>query len=224
MRISESVSSDPPQDRTAYYLKMRDLAREKRSLYNVQTDKLDIPFLERIYKSERIKIDRRRMRGKTIRASYFCDDGDCSILLNQSLPRAPKMFTLAHELKHHYVDQQLIRDGRIRCGDYNRNEFIEKSAEVFAAEFIYPEAEMRALAASMVIDARTCTKEKIVDFKRACPACISYKFIVKRFERFGFFPKGTYDGVKFQNLEEEIHGVPVYKQEWFKRRRSRKKG
>ncbi|MGB8509527.1 MAG: hypothetical protein WCD76_14160 [Pyrinomonadaceae bacterium] len=40
---------------------------------------------------------------------------------------------------------------------YNCNEFIEKSAEVFAAEFIYPEAEMRELAASMGIDARTCT-------------------------------------------------------------------
>ena len=224
MRISESVSSDPPQDRTAYYLKMRALAREKRSLYNVETDKLNIPFLERIYKKEQIKIDRRRMRGNKIRATYFCDDGDCSILLNQSLPRAPKMFALAHELKHHYVDQQLILDGRIRCGDYNRNEFIEKSAEVFAAEFIYPEAEMRALAESMGIDARTCAKEKIVDFKRACPACVSYIFIVKRFERFGFCPKGAYDGVKFQNLEEEIYGVPPYKQEWLKRRRARKKG
>lgn len=224
MRISESVSSDPPQDRTAYYLKMRALAREKRILYNVETDKLNIPFLERIYKKEQIKIDRRRMRGNKIRATYFCDDGDCSILLNQSLPRAPKMFALAHELKHHYVDQQLIMDGRIRCGDYNRNEFIEKSAEVFAAEFIYPEAEMRALAASMGIDARTCAKEKVVEFKRACPACVSYIFVVKRFERFGFCPKGAYDGVKFQNLEEEIYGVPPYKQEWLKRRGARKKG
>jgi Zn-dependent peptidase ImmA (M78 family) len=223
MRISENGSSDPPEDRFAYYQEMRTLAREKRSLYVVETDKLDIPFLERIYKSEQIKIDRRRMRGNKVRASYFCDDGECSVLLNQSLPRAPKMFTLAHELKHHYVDEQLIRDRRIRCGDYNRNEFIEKSAEVFAAEFLYPEAEMRALAASMGIDARTCTKEKVIDFKRACPACVSYIFIVKRFERFGFCTKGAYNGVKFQNLEEEIHGLPVYKQEWFKKRRTRKK-
>lgn len=224
MPISESGSSEPPQDRTAYYLEMRALAREKRTLYQVETNKLDIPFLERIYKSEQIKIDRRRMRGNKIRASYFCDDGECSILLNQSLPRAPKMFALAHELKHHYVDQQLIKDGRIRCGDYNRNEFIEKSAEVFAAEFIYPEAEMRALAASIGISARTCAKEKVVDFKRACPACVSYKFIVKRFEHFGFCPKGAYDGVKFQNLEEELYGVPAYKQKWIERQRARKNG
>jgi hypothetical protein len=78
----------------------------------------------------------------------------------KDLPRAPKLFALAHELKHQYVDQQLMKDGRIQCGDYNRNEFIEKTAEVFAAEFIYPKAEMRELAASMGIDARTCAKKK----------------------------------------------------------------
>src|SRR5205085_528155 len=132
------------------------------------------------------------LAGNKIRASYFCDDGDCSVLLKKDLPPAPKLFALAHELKHHYVDQQLIKDRVIQCGDYNRNEFIEKTAEVFAAEFIYPEGEMRALAASMGINARTCTKEKIIDFKRACPVCISYTFIVKRFERFGFCPRGAY--------------------------------
>jgi hypothetical protein len=54
--------------------------------------------------------------------------------------------------------------------------------------------------ASMRIGARTCTKEKIVAFKRDCPACVSYTFILKRFERFGFCAKGAYDGGKFQNL------------------------
>ena len=222
MLISESDGK--PHDRQAYYLRMRALALEKRRLYGVRTEKLNITFLQRIYKSEGIKIDQRRLRGNKIRASYFCDDGDCSVLLKQDLPRAPKLFALAHELKHHYVDQQLIRDGGIRCGDYNRNEFIEKSAEVFAAEFIYPEAEMRELAASMEIDALTCVKEKVVDFKRACPACVSYTFIVKRFERFGFCQKGAYTGVQFQKLEEQIHGPPFYKQDWFKKQRARKKG
>jgi len=52
---------------------------------------------------------------------------------------------LVHELKHHYVDQKAIEDGKIKCGDYNAHEVIEKGAEVFAAEFIYPEQEMRQL-------------------------------------------------------------------------------
>lgn len=202
---------------------MRALALEKRRLYEVETDKLNVRFIQRIYRREGIKIDRRVLRGNKIRASYFCDDGDCSFLLKKDLPPAPKLFALAHELKHHYEDQQLIRDGVIECGDYNRNEFIEKSAEVFAAEFIYPESEMRELAASMGINAQTCTPERIIDFKRACPACVSYTFIVKRFERFGFCPKGVYQDVHFQNLEEEIHGLPFYKQEWFKKQRAQKK-
>jgi Zn-dependent peptidase ImmA (M78 family) len=202
---------------------MRSLAREKRLLHNVQTDKLNIRFIERIYKAEGIKIDRRKLSGNKIRASYFCDDGECSVLLKKDLPPAPKLFALAHELKHHYVDQQIMKDGGIQCGDYNRNEFIEKTAEVFAAEFIYPESEMREFAASMGINARTCTKEKIVDFKRACPVCISYIFVVKRFERFGLCLKGSYKDVQFQNLEEEMYGPPFYTQDWFKEQRARKK-
>src|SRR5947209_4915639 len=110
MRISGSGSDDGTHDRSAYYQKMRALAREKRQLHGVRTDKLKIRFMQRIYRSEGIKIDRRELRGNRIRASYFCDDGECSVLLKKDLPSAPKLFALAHELKHHYVDQKLIRD------------------------------------------------------------------------------------------------------------------
>jgi Zn-dependent peptidase ImmA (M78 family) len=199
---------------------MRALALEKRRLYGVETPKLNLTVMRRVYKAEGITIDGRTLSGNNIRASYFCDDGDYSVLLNKDLPREPKLFSLAHELKHHYVDQKIIQGGLIRCGDYNRNEFIEKAAEVFAAEFIYPEDEMRALAASLGVNAHTCTKETVVEFKRACQACISYTFVVKRFEWFGFCPRGTYDKVQFQKLEEEIYGLPIYKQEWFKKQRA----
>src|SRR5215207_10380708 len=91
----------------------------------------------------------------------------------------------------------------------------------FAAEFIYPEAEMRALAASLGMDAYTYTREKIIEFKRACGACISYIFVVKRFEWFGFCPRGAYSKVHFQKLEEGIHGLPFYKQQWLKKQRAR---
>ena len=202
---------------------MRALALDKRQLYDIETPKLNLTVMARIYKSEGITIDRRTLRGHKIRASYFCDSDDYSVLLNKDLPREPKLFSLAHELKHHYVDQKIIKDGLIQCGDYNRNEFIEKTAEVFAAEFIYPEDEMRALSSSLGIDAHTCTKEKIVEFKRVCRACVSYTFVVKRFEWLGFCRRGAYDDVRFQKLEEEIYGLPIYKQEWFKKQRAQKK-
>ncbi|OLE51705.1 MAG: hypothetical protein AUG51_21650 [Acidobacteria bacterium 13_1_20CM_3_53_8] len=202
---------------------MRSLALSKRAEHGVQTTSLNLTVMRRVYRREGITIDRWDLQGRKIKASYFCDGGDCSVLVNKNLPREPKLFALAHELKHHYVDQEILRDGRIRCGDYNRHEFIEKTAEVFGAEFIYPEDEMRELATHLGVTPRTCSKERIVEFKRACPACVSYTFVVKRFEWFGFCPRGTYDDVHFQKLEEELYGLPIYKQEWFKKQRAQKK-
>jgi Zn-dependent peptidase ImmA (M78 family) len=71
---------------------------------------------------------------------YMCDGGDPSVLVNRNLPTEPRLFAMVHELKHHYCDQTALKNGQIRCGDYNANEAIEKAAEVFAAEFIYPSA------------------------------------------------------------------------------------
>ena len=201
---------------------MRTLANEKRQLHEVQSAKLDLPFIARIYKAEGIKIDRRNLRGYRIRACYFCDNEDFSVLLKNNMPREPKIFALAHELKHHYVDQPIIMDGTIRCGDYNRNELIEKTAEVFAAEFIYPESEMLRDAQEMGLDVGTCSAEDIVRFKAKRFAPVSYTFIVKRFEWFGYFERGAYDEVQFKKLEEEVYGPPIYKQEWFKKRRRAK--
>ena len=217
-----SESDGKPQSRSSHYLEMRALALDKRRLYGVETPALNLPFMARIYKKEGIKIDRRTLSSRTIRACYFCDDDDYSVLLNKGLPREPKLFALAHELKHHYVDQKKIKDGVIRCGDYNSNEFIEKAAEVFAAEFIYPEEEMRALAEELGVNALTCTPEMVVEFKRACRACISYRFVVKRFEWFGFCQRDAYAATHFQKLEEEMY-PPIYKQDWFKERRARRK-
>ena len=62
-------------------------------------------------------------------------------------------------------------------------QLIEKGAEVFAAEFIYPEAEFEGdldnlgLTASQPAD--------VVAFKRSCRARVSYRFICKRLERLG---------------------------------------
>jgi Zn-dependent peptidase ImmA (M78 family) len=201
---------------------MRALAIEKRQLYDVKTVKIDLPLLSRIYKAEGIKIDRRNLRGYKVRASYFCDNNDFSVLLKNNMPREPKIFALAHELKHHYVDQDAMLTGTIQCGDYNRNELIEKTAEVFAAEFIYPESEMRQDAKEMGVDVGNCSAEDIVRFKLKRFAPVSYTFIVKRFEWFGFFQRGTLDKVQFKKLEEKMYGPPIYKQEWFKKRRAAK--
>ena len=211
------------ENRSEYYQRCRKLAQQKRADHSVVTSSLDLVVMARIYKKEGITIDRKKLKGNRIKAAYYCDDGECSVLLNITPPREPRLFALAHELKHHYFDQQQILNGEIECGDYNANELIEKGAEVFAAEFIYPELEMRQLIGQMEITNHNCTPEVVVKFKRTCLACISYTFIVKRFTRFGLCRHDTFSRVQFTKVEEQLYGPPIYKRESFKRARARKK-
>lgn len=194
--------------RHAYYEDLKRLAREKRAYYQVNTAALGLREVRLIYKAEGIRIDQWPLSRK-IKALYMCDDGDCSVAVQKTLPDEPKLFALVHELKHHYRDRASLGAGGLRCGDYEANELIEKGAEVFAAEFIYPESEfeddLKALARPIA------TAADVVDFKRSCRAKVSYRFICKRLERTGVISPGQFDSIQFQKLEEEIHGVPFYK-------------
>lgn len=201
---------------------MRDLALQKRKEYDIDTRLLDLNKIRLIYKKEGIKIDLLELKGNKIKAAYFCDDNDYSVLVRQGLPREPKLFCLIHELKHHFFDQDIIKNGLVTCGDYNQNEVIEIAAEIFAAEFIYPEDEMFELINNMGISSGNCSAEIIVRFKQECPAIVSYQFITKRFERFGLCKAGQYKNTRFRKLEEELFGEPFYKQEWFKKHRAKK--
>lgn len=217
-----NLKSADQASRSDYYRQCRTVAQAKRAHHCVRTDSLNLVVMQNIYRAEGISIDRRKLKGNRIKAAYYCDNNDFSVLVNKSLPKEPKLFALAHELKHHYMDRELIATGVMECGDYNAHEVIEKGAEVFAAEFVYPEAEMRQLIGEMGITSLTCTAETIVEFKRECRACISYTFIVKRFTRFGLCQRGVFDKVQFTKLEEQIFGLPIYKQDWFQRYRNRK--
>lgn len=209
--------------RAGFYQEMRQLARNKRTQYAIQSDALNLTKVREIYKKEGIRIDSWETKGRKLKAAYFCDEEDgISVLINKDLPAVPRLFALVHELKHHYVDQGSIKKGVFKCGDYNANELGEKGAEVFAAEFIYPESEMRELCYELGINAGSCTPERIVAFKRACPSNISYQFLIKRFTWFGFITPDEHKKVQFQKLEEQLHGVPFYKQKWFRDRRTRR--
>ena len=206
--------------RADYYEAMKLLAAQKRRQYAVVTDSLGLQKVRAIYKSEGITIDLWKTSGR-IRAVYMCDNNDPSVLVNRTLPKEPRLFAMVHELKHHYCDQSVLKNGEIRCGDYNANELIEKAAEVFAAEFIYPEQEFLKCAESLRLVHGRVTPETVVEFKRVCGAPVSYKFLTKRLEWFNLIERGEFAKVKFQKLEYEIYGTPIYQQPWFKARRRR---
>jgi Zn-dependent peptidase ImmA (M78 family) len=194
--------------RRAYYEELQHLAREKRTKYGVDTASFGLQEVRAIYKEEGIRLDHWLLPRK-IKAMYMCDDGDCSVALQRTLPYEPKLFALIHELKHHYRDREALGAGVIHCGDYDANELIEKGAEVFAAEFIYPQAEFAEDLNNLGLTVRQASD--VVSVKRSCNAKVSYRFICKRLERLGCINPGQFDGVQFQKLEDKIHGVPFYR-------------
>jgi Zn-dependent peptidase ImmA (M78 family) len=207
-----------------YYQRMKLLAGEKRTQYGIETAKLNLNVVRQIYRDEGIRIDQWPFKGGKIKALYYIDDAGPSVAVRNTLPRIPKVFALVHELKHHYVDQEAIRDGKYQCGKYNENEVIEIGAEVFASQFIYPDDEMRADLDKFGLPANGCKPEHIVRFKNACPALVSYQFLVKRFERFERIERGLCKGIKFTKLEEEIFGLPIYKRPSFIQNRKSRPG
>src|SRR6267154_3402560 len=194
--------------RDEYFEGLKALAREKRKYHAVRTDSFGLREIRQIYKKEGIRIDPWPLPAK-IKAMYMCADGDYSVAVQRSLPDEPKLFALAHELKHHYVDREHIANGVVHCGDYNRNEALEIGAEVFAAEFIYPEQEFAELVKTSGIS--TWGPEDVVRLKRRTPAKISYMFVQKRLERLGVVERGAFGTVRFKKLEEEMLGVPFWK-------------
>ena len=194
--------------RRAYYEDLKSLAREKRALHGVATAAFGLREVRKIYKAEGIRLDYWPLPRK-IKALYMCENGDCSVAVQKSLPDEPKLFALVHELKHHYRDRGMLGAGVIHCGDYNANELIEKGAEVFAAELIYPEVEF--VDDLRLLRITVWTSENVVHLKRSCKAKVSYKFLCKRLERLGLISSGQFEGIRFLKLEERMFGVPFYR-------------
>jgi len=194
--------------RNAYYEDLKALAREKRALYGVDTAAFGLREVRSIYKNEGVHIDHWPLPSK-IKAVYMCGDGDPSVAIQRKLPDEPKLFALVHELKHHYRDREALGNGVIHCGSYNENELIEKGAEVFAAEFIYPEKEFADDLPALNV--AVWEAANVVDLKRCCKAKVSYRFLCKRLERLGLIHHGQFDGVQFKKLEDQICGVPFYR-------------
>ena len=84
--------------------------------------------------------------------------------------------TPIHELKHHFTDADKLK-GVVAC--YDLEPYIEKSAEVFAAEFLWPETIFKKDIIDFGINVTNYTPEKIVRFKRHYDMPVSYTFIKK---------------------------------------------
>jgi hypothetical protein len=145
--------------RHEYYEAMKSLARSIRQQHRIVTARVLRSDLRRVYKAYSLKIDLWPHRLKQLRGAYFADEHGTHVMLAKGLPQDPMVFTMAHELKHHLVDREA---GLTYCSTQNERAPIEIGAEVFAAEFIYPEPDFIRDLSGMGISAGGCSAETLV--------------------------------------------------------------
>lgn len=201
-------------NRGGHYEEMKRLAHDLRGRYGIASREVSLSRIGAIYKAEGIRIDYWPYRLRKVRAAYFLVDDEAHVLLNAGIkPKEPRIFALCHELKHHLVDQELARVEGLGCREdvsWQAGVPVEIGAEVFAAEFIFPESEFLALLGELGLDSIR-DAEDVVRLKRACPAPVSYVFLQKRLRWFGFSGPNAFKGVQFQKLEERMYGAPFYR-------------
>lgn len=201
--------------RYAYYEELKELARREREKHGLTTPRVLRSDLRRIYGSYGVKIDLWPHRLRNIRGAYFNDDLGPTVMLRKGLPEDPMVFTMAHELKHHLVDRD---SGLAYCDTSNEREPIEIGAEVFAAEFIYPEQTFAVDITVIGAGSGHCTAEMIVRLKHETRTTLSYAGLAKRAVWLGFADTRTFANVPWKKLETSLYGVP-----FFKRRRARRR-
>jgi hypothetical protein len=194
-------------NRHAYYEQLKALARSVRDEFALRTPRVLRSDLRRIYRKHGIRIDL-WPNFKGLRGAYFFDELGPTVVINSKLPEDPRVFTMAHELKHHLVDRDL---GLAYCDVSNQNQQIEIGAEVFAVELIFPEGDFVSHLDQMGIRCGDCEAEGLVRLKVETRTTLSYAGLVKYAERLGFVAKGSLDGVKWKKLEESIVGEPIHK-------------
>jgi hypothetical protein len=125
------------------------------------------------------------------------------------LPDEPTIFSMAHELKHHVVDRDLMvtlcgpTDNAVIADDRNA---IKIGAEVFAAEFIHPEADF---VRDLEKIGSPCDPKALVRLKEAASTSLSYQAMVKRSLRLGllhYTDELRFEGLRWGLLEKRLFG------------------
>lgn len=200
-------------DRGDYYEQMRARARDLRSQYEIRTEALGLREVLRIYRDQGIQLDRWTPKLRKVRAAYFVVGDEACVLLNAAIkPLPPRLFALVHELKHHLVDREAAKLRPLGCQtDFASRDPLEIGAEIFAAEFIFPQDDFQAWLRDSLAVSGHCSPQDVVRIKRACPAKVSYQYVVKRLEWLGYIERGEYSRTQWVKLEETIYGKPLYK-------------
>jgi Zn-dependent peptidase ImmA (M78 family) len=194
-----------------YYEDLKQLAREVRQEFGLDGPRVLKSDIKLIFKAKGITLDYWPYRLKGLRGAYFNDESGISIMISKDLPEDPMVFTMAHELKHHLKDAEL---GLVKCLAKEVSRPIEIGAEVFAAEFLFPEAIFLERMKEMGVGQGACVPENLVRLKHETKTTLSYAGLAKKAEWLGFAIQGSLPKAGWRKLEEQIYGVPFYKQKY----------
>lgn len=192
-----------------YYEDLKRLAREVRAQNGLTSPKVLRRDLRRIYAKYGIGIDLWPYKLRNLRGAFFNDDLGPTVMLAKGLPPDPMVFTMAHELKHFLKD----RDLQISyCDQSNENILIERGAEIFASEFLFPDADLISCLEARGILRGQCTASDLVRLKCETKTTLSYAGLAIKTEQLQFASNGSLTGFKgWKKLEEELYGIPFYK-------------
>jgi Zn-dependent peptidase ImmA (M78 family) len=184
---------------TGYYYEMRGLAQEVRARNEIEGPDVSMREMWRTFRAEGIEELHFRHGFKQLRGAYFNDEYGVTVMLAGGLPDEPTIFTMAHELKHHLVDSE---SGTVLCRTDEQMRRVEIGAEVFAAEFIYPEKDfvydlfrlLRGMPQSV-------TPELLTELKRKTQTTLSYAALAKRAVLLRLADEKAFKGVRWRALE-----------------------
>ncbi len=182
-----------------YYEEMKEIAREVRNHYDLKTSCVRRSDLRRIYREEGIRIAIYPGRPRGLRGMYTRRKVRIIVILVKGLRNDVAVYTLAHELKHHFVDSSLV-SGPER--DFGEPDPIEVAAEIFAAELIYPEKDFRSDLERLGIKRGECSVRTLLRFKRGTRTTLPYRILAERAVSMGFASKNVFKGKYWRNLEK----------------------
>lgn len=190
--------------RAHYYELVKSKARELRDVHGLTSAKVTLTDIRKIYRANGIKIDYWPGTFKNVRGQYVNNEDGACVMVSKKLPPEQRIFTLAHELKHHFFDQA---ESRLAT----EKEPLEIAAELFAVELIFPDQDYIAWFEARGAKPGSCTAETIVRLKHETQTTLSYASLAKRAEYLGFAAKSSLPKSGWHRLRDSIYGEPIHK-------------
>lgn len=188
--------------REEYYDSLKARARELRLSHYLVMPRVTLTQMYRVLKDEGVEVipwpTSRNLPGdpqlRAIAGAYIDQPPGPAIMLNRYQGRERRIFTLAHEFKHHIADRgETLRP----CGWTEGTDPVEVGAGIFAAEFIFPEADFVSWMERLAIGKSGCTADLLLVLKHETRTTLSLTSLAKRAEWLGYAGPRTLQAVRW---------------------------